>query len=48
MIKSVKDGKAIGTDKISTEMIRALDEENLDSLTQFVTSSMIADIYQQI
>ena len=24
----------MGTDKISTEMLRALDEENLDSLTQ--------------
>ena len=34
VIKSMKDGKAMGTDKISTEMLRALDEENLDSLTQ--------------
>ena len=33
-IKSMKDGKAMGTDKISTEMLRALDEENLDSITQ--------------
>ena len=34
VIKAMKDGKAMGTDKISTEMLRALDEENLDSLTQ--------------
>ena len=30
----MKDGKAMGTDKISTDLLRALDEENLDSLTQ--------------
>ena len=34
VIKSMKDSKAMGTDEISTEMLRALDEENLDSLTQ--------------
>ena len=34
VIKSMKDGEAVGTDKISTEMLRALDEENLDSLTK--------------
>ena len=34
VIKSMKDGKARGKDKISTEMLRAVDEENLDSLTQ--------------
>ena len=30
--KSMKDGKTMGTDKVSTEMLRALDEENLNSL----------------
>ena len=50
MIKSMKDGKAMGTDKISTEMLRALDEENLVSLTQLcniIISFMKVDIYQQ-
>ena len=44
-IKSMKDSKDMGTDKISTEMLSALDEENLVSLTQLI--SMMADIYQQ-
>ena len=30
----MKDDKAMGTDKKSTEMLRVLDEENLDSLNQ--------------
>ena len=30
----MEEGKAMGTDKISTDMLRALDEENLASLTQ--------------
>ena len=34
VMKSMKDGKAMETDELSTEMLRALDEENLDSLTQ--------------
>ena len=39
MIKSMKDGKAMGTDKLSTEMLRSLDEENLVSLTQLCNIS---------
>ena len=34
MIKSMNDVKAMGTDKTSTEMLRALDEENVDSQIQ--------------
>ena len=32
-IQSMKKGKAIGSDEISTEMLRALDDENIDVIT---------------
>ena len=35
VIKSITNGKAMGTDEVSTEVLRALDRGNLDSLTQF-------------
>ena len=34
MTKSMNDSKAMGTDKTSTEILRALDEENVDSQIQ--------------
>ena len=33
MIQSMKKGKATGSDEISTEMLRALDDENIDVIT---------------
>ena len=33
-IKSMTDGKAMGTDEISAEMLRVLNKENIDSVTQ--------------
>ena len=32
-IQSMKKGKATGSDKISTEMLRVLDDENIDVIT---------------
>ena len=32
-IQSMKEGKATGSDEISTEMLRALDDENIDVIT---------------
>ena len=33
MLQSMKKGKATGSDEISTEMLRALDDENIDVIT---------------
>ena len=33
-IQSMKKGKATGSDEISTEMLRALDDENIDVITK--------------
>ena len=37
-IKTMKDGKATGIDEITTEGLKALDEENADALTRFCNS----------
>ena len=46
MIQSMKKGKASGSDEISTEMLRALDDENIDVITNLVTSFTTVELYQ--
>ena len=47
-IQSMNKGKATGPDEISTEMVRTLDDQNIDVITNFVTSFTTVDLYQLI
>ena len=47
-IQSMKKGKATVSDEISTEMLRALDDENIDVITKLVTSFTTVELYQLI
>ena len=45
-IQSMKKGKATGSDDISIEMLRALDDENIDVITTFTQSCTTVELYQ--
>ena len=45
-MQSMKKGKATGSDEISTEMLRALGDQNIDVITNLVTSFTSVELYQ--